>query len=108
MPRDRMFHVLVLGGMALVAPAACGDRTALPGEAAAEAVDASLDAADERTVFPDGSTEEFPSEGIFFDGSLVVPDSGDASGHADAFPSELPVIPDAGQPDRDAGFPIEK
>jgi hypothetical protein len=103
MPGDRMFHVLVLGGIALVAPAGCGDRTALVEVSPGETTDGAVDAAEERSGLPDGTTEEFPSEGAFADGGF-----GDASGDADAFPAELPVFVDAGRPDRDAGFPIEK
>ena len=75
MTRDRMFHVLVLGGIALVGAAeACGGDTVT---------------IDDGGVVKD-ATGEFPSE---------LPAMGEA-GVRDAtseFPSELPVFVDAGR-----------
>jgi hypothetical protein len=86
MAEDRMFHVLVLGGIALVgsAPAACGGDVSSPGDAGS-----SKDA-----------TEEFPSElPVFVDAGVR-----DA---VNEFPSELPVFVDSGIDDAREEFPRE-
>ena len=81
--RDRLFHVVVLGGLALVADQACGGATTDIGN---QQRDGGTDA------------ESFPSE------LPVFVDSGDGSSSSSSgFPSELPVFVDAGVPNQDAG-----
>jgi len=102
MPRDRMFNVLVLGGIALVGASACGGT-----------VSAHADAGSQDSGFPSelpvqvdaaGIDSGFPSEL----GMMIGPDAGLDTG----FPSELPVVPDTGITGDAAGdgpgFPAEQ
>ena len=73
-PGDKLFRVIVLGGLTLIAHESCGGQTTN--------ADGGADAA-----------EEFPSE---------LPTFVDASANEtgpDAFPSELPTLIDAGTKD---------
>ena len=73
-PRDKLFRVIVLGGLALVSHEACGGQTS---------TDAGSDA-----------TEDFPSElPAYVDVGVQDTSSNDA---AEEFPSELPSPIDAG------------
>jgi hypothetical protein len=73
-PGDKLFHVIVLGGLALIAHESCGGQTS--------GTDGGTDA-----------TEEFPSElPTFIDANA-------AETGQDAFPSELPTVIDAGSKD---------
>lgn len=102
MASDRLFHVIVLGGIGLVG-VACGTTVESPGQA---------------TGGTSGSTDSgvggFPQEG-----AIAIVDAG-ADDAMDAFPSEGPMMIDAGfpnetdqaadagaAPDADAGFPQE-
>jgi hypothetical protein len=83
MARDRMFHVIVLGGMGLVA---CGGSVASNDH-----------------VSTDAQADAFPSEGtVMIDGGFI--DAGDArppsdgSSIVDVFPAEGPAILDAFTP----------
>jgi hypothetical protein len=115
--RDRMFHVLVLGGIGLVAPA-CGGAIspALPrNDAATDAfpsegpahIDAgsSLDAHSSFDAFPSETAERldaFPAE------TDSIPDAFPTEGLVppDAFPTEGPAQIDASPPPpMDAGAP---
>lgn len=69
-PSNKLFHAIVLGGLALVSHEACGGMTT-PSDAGSDAA------------------EEFPSE---------LPVLPDASAQ-DAFPSELPTFIEAGKTD---------
>jgi hypothetical protein len=114
-----MFHVLVIGGIALLGPAGCGGQTATsPG---INVKDAAADTREdvffpsELPSFVEAGREPldaFPSElATIIDAGTA--DAGDDAGE-DAFPSELPVFVEAGtidatsDADVDAGFPIEK
>jgi hypothetical protein len=91
MERDRMFRVIVVGGLALVGPTACSSTVG------------TSDASD--------VTSDFPSElPVFID----APSPTDATDVPDmSFPTELPVFVDAGRDDGvtdtgvDSGFPLE-
>jgi len=108
MPRDRMFNVLVLGGIALVGASACGGT-----------VSAHADAGSQDSGFPselpvqgDAAAIDsgFPSEA----GGMTDSDAGLDTG----FPTELPVMvgPDAAASDAavgdaagdGSGFPAEQ
>jgi hypothetical protein len=94
---DRMFHVLVLGGIALVGGEGCGSTglTFPSKDAAADATSADGPS--------DAKTDEyFPSE------LPAYVDAGSVTGSeaGDAFPFVGPPPSDAGA-DRDAGFPVE-
>ena len=93
MANDRMFQVIVVGGIGLasaaamsVAVTACGGDT-FPSEGA-------------RPYYNDASSDGFPAEL-----GAPAPDGGgsrDAAAEADAFPQEGPVMVDAGIDARDA------
>ena len=105
-PPDRMFHVLVLGGIALVAPTpGCGSRTdlALGGGADAGAVPVDAHVAPVQDAFPSELPGTIPDA---FPSELATPIvDATADVRVDAFPSELPTrIPDAAV---DVGFPSE-
>ena len=74
---DKMFRVIVLGGLALVSYEACGG-TVTTGDAGSDASNG-----------PDSFPSELPTQ---IDASKIV----DAAAEADAFPSELPVQGDGG------------
>jgi hypothetical protein len=81
-PQDRMFHVLVLGGIALVAGGGCGNGAGgFPSGAPAQA-DASADA----DASPD-TGNPFTSDAERTD---AVPDAKDASADGFCFPCEGP------------------
>ncbi len=100
-----MFQVLVMGGIALVAPVACGSRTGLePGAANEGGVDAFP--SELGIVMVDAFPMELPG--------MILVDAGMDAGADATFPSELAVAieagapRDAGSPPRvDSGFPIE-
>jgi hypothetical protein len=83
MNRDRMFQVLVVGGMALVgtaAPAACGGATST----------------DDAGV-PQDAAGEFPSElPAYVDARADTKADGSIVDAPEEFPSELPAMIDAG------------
>ena len=76
-PGDKLFRVIVLGGLALVSHEACGGQTT--GDAGSDA------------------TEEFPSElPAYLDVGVQDANSNDAP---EEFPSELPSTIDSGSSD---------
>ena len=107
MPRDRMFNVLVLGGIALVGAGACGGTVSAHADAGSQdsGFPSELPVQVDAAAFDSG----FPSEL----GGMI----GDA-GIDTGFPSELPVVvpPDAAAGDAavgdaagdDSGFPAEQ
>ena len=105
-----MFHVLVMGGIALLGAEGCGSRTDLD---TASGTDAAVDAT--RGVGDAGVDSTFPSElPSFIDAfpsELGAPPAD--AGRDTSFPSELPTfLPDAGTPKDatsrpDTGFPLE-
>jgi len=73
-PGEKLFRVIVLGGLALVSHEACGGQTTSSDAGGGDA------------------TEEFPSElPVFIEASVEAT--------TDAFPSELPTLIDAGSKD---------
>ncbi len=95
---DRMFQVIVLGGIALatVQVAACGGSVDSP-------TDAGSDAFPQEGPAPltDSGTDAFPQEG-----PIVLVDSGSIDAGSDAFPQEGPAPLDSGS-SLDGGFPQE-
>lgn len=80
-PGDKLFRVIVLGGIALVSHEACGGQTTIG--------DAGGDAA-----------EEFPSElPTFIEAGLEDVHDASIQDAAEEFPSELPTSIDAGSSD---------
>jgi hypothetical protein len=109
--RDRMFHVIVLGGIGLLGLEGCGkvaNAADDDGDAATSdsgsAIDGGADAFPSETgaYYEDaGHFDAFPSEtATFVDASPRFDAQADASGF-DAFPTEGPVAIDAG-PARDS------
>jgi hypothetical protein len=107
---DRMFRVIVAGGIALTATtpglvAGCGGSTTTPTSDAGHGADAfpAEGPAPQADAFPQETGQQldaFPQEGV--DARVV-----DAGGDADVFPQEGPNV-EAGFVDaNDAGFPQE-
>ena len=85
--RDRMFHVIVLGGLALVGLEGCGavaDKGGGP-----EPLDAAIDG---HLTDAHSTVDGFPVEGL-----SVIVDAfpSETATQIDAFPSEGPAFPDA-------------
>jgi hypothetical protein len=93
-----MFHVLVLGGIALVGGAeACGGDTVSIEDGGVK--DATGEFPSELPAYVEASVrdavEEFPSElPAFVDAGVDAPADGHSTDALDEFPSELPVIVD--------------
>jgi hypothetical protein len=120
MKHDRMFHVIVLSGIGLVACGGVQDGTLTDGSAEGSGDgfpvegppppnDAAIDRFPSETKSLDSATDTFPTEGpILLDGSAdrfpSESDSADAS--TDSFPTEGPIIKDGGGGVLDA-FPKE-
>jgi hypothetical protein len=99
MTRDRMFHVLVLGGIALVGGAeACGGDTVSIDDGGA-VKDATGEFPSELPVYVEAgvrdATSEFPSElPVFVDAGVDAGADRQIADARDEFPSELPIIVD--------------
>jgi hypothetical protein len=111
-PSDRMFQVIVLGGIVLVGPAACGGSVETPSNDAGERVDAfpqeTAQVVDARAPVGDAHAEPdgFPQEtGARTDGGGIADAAADRTC---IFPQETDSTwPDACVPETPDAFPQE-